>query len=336
LINVALIGYGYWGPNLARNFHSLPECRLIACCDINEERLKEAQRLYPGLKITTDFRDLLKDDEVDAVAIATPVGLHYSIAREALLHGKHVLVEKPMTTSVEEARDLVELANRQGKVLMAGHTFEYNPAVLKMKELISRGEIGAIYYIHSTRVNLGRVQKDLNALWSIAPHDISILLFLLEVMPQEVSARGATYLNSVVEDVVFIHLVFPHNVIAHVHVSWLDPCKVRKMTVVGSKKMIVYDDVDSEAKIRIYDKGVFKIGNSELFGEFQYKVHSGDIHIPRIDLSEPLRNECQHFIHCIREGKKPLSDGESGLRVVKVLEAAQKSLKSQGTPVKVE
>jgi predicted dehydrogenase len=234
-----------------------------------------------------------------------------------------------------QAEELIEVAARQKKILMVGHIFEYNPAVHKIKELISSGQIGDLYYIYSTRVNLGRVQSDLNALWSIAPHDISILIYLLESMPLEVSARGASYLNKNVEDVIFVNLLFSGGVIAQVHGSWLDPSKVRRMTVVGSRKMIVYDDVDDEGKVKVYEKGVYRKGD-DIYGEFQYKLHSGDIHIPKIDMTEPLRNECAHFIECIQQGKKPLTDGENGLRVVKVLEAAQKSLENRGTVVEIE
>ena len=331
---VALIGYGYWGPNLARNFHSLSNCHLTAVCDQDTTRLSEVERLYPSTRTATDYREILTDLTTNAVAIATPAQTHYVLAKEAFLAGKHVLVEKPLAMSSAQAEELVALATQQGKVLMVGHTFEYNPAVHKIKELIASGQIGDIYYIYSTRVNLGLVQRDLNALWSIAPHDISILIYLLESMPLEVSARGASYLNKNVEDVVFVNLLFPRGVVAQVHGSWLDPSKVRRMTVVGSQKMVIYDDVDDEGKIKVYDKGVYKKGDP-IFGEFQYKVHSGDIYIPKIDMTEPLRNECAHFIECIQEGKKPLTDGENGLRVVRVLEAAQKSLENRGTVVEI-
>jgi predicted dehydrogenase len=292
------------------------------------------ERLYPSTRTATDYREILTDLTTNAVAIATPAQTHYVLAKEAFLAGKHVLVEKPLAMSSAQAEELVALATQQGKVLMVGHTFEYNPAVHKIKELIASGQIGDIYYIYSTRVNLGLVQRDLNALWSIAPHDISILIYLLESMPLEVSARGASYLNKNVEDVVFVNLLFPRGVVAQVHGSWLDPSKVRRMTVVGSQKMVIYDDVDDEGKIKVYDKGVYKKGDP-IFGEFQYKVHSGDIYIPKIDMTEPLRNECAHFIECIQEGKKPLTDGENGLRVVRVLEAAQKSLENRGTVVEI-
>mgnify|MGYP005843985923 FL=1 len=268
--------------------------------------------------------------------MATPAHTHYAVARAALESGKHVLVEKPLTTDVREGERLIELAQERGLTLMVGHVFEYIPAVWKIKELLDAGELGQVYYAYSTRVNLGRLQKTLNALWSIAPHDISILIYLLGSVPEEVSARGGTYLDAGIEDVVFVHLQFPGGIVAHVHASWLDPCKVRRMTLVGSKKMVLYDDVDSEGKIRVYDKGVLRVGNGPIFGEFHYKVHSGDIWVPRIEASEPLRNECAHFIECVAEGKQPRTDGRNGLRVVRVLEAAQRSLQRRGEPVALQ
>jgi len=332
-MNVAVIGYGYWGPNLARNFHQLPEARLALVSDLDTARLAEVARLYPATTVTTDYRQALTRPEIAAVAVATPVRSHFAIAQEALLAGKHVLVEKPLALTTAEAEALIALAERQQRTLMVGHTFEYNPAVWKIKELIAAGEIGQVYYAYANRVNLGRVQYDVNALWSIAPHDISILLYLLEVMPLAVSARGATYLSQGVEDVVFLTLAFPGNVLAHVQASWLDPSKVRRLTIVGSEKMIVYDDVDNEAKVKIYDKGVYRKGST--YGEFQFRVHSGDIHIPRIDMTEPLRNECAHFVECVRTGQRPRTDGVCGLRVVRVLEAAQRSLEQGGANVQV-
>lgn len=332
---VALIGYGYWGRNLARNLSRLPTARLIAICDLDSAQLEEAEGLYGGARAVADYQALLDDPSVEAAVIATPARTHYTVASEALAAGKHVLVEKPLTVNVAEAEALVALAARTGRVLMVGHTFEFNPAVQKMKELLKRGEVGDVYYIYSTRVNLGRVQRDLNALWSIAPHDISIITHLLESMPIEVRARGASYLNKNVEDVVFLDLLFPHGVMAQVHVSWLDPSKVRRVTLVGSQKMIVYDDVADEGKIKVYDKGVYRKEDPS-YGEFQYKIHSGDIYIPKIDMIEPLQNECAHFIECVQMGKNPLSDGMSGLRVVRVLEAAQKSLTVSGMAVEIE
>ena len=332
-VKVALVGCGYWGPNLARNFHQLADAELVACCDLDPGTLQRMEALYPA-RVTSDLDQILADPEIEAVALATPVGTHYELARDLLRAGKHLLVEKPLTTSSAEAEELISLAEQQGRVLMVGHVFEYNPAVLKIKALIDEGQIGEVYYLYSNRVNLGRVQSDINALWSIAPHDVSIALFLLEEMPLQVSARGASYLNGRVEDVVFVTMFFLGDVMAHVQASWLDPSKVRRMTVVGSEKMIIYDDVASEGKVKIYDKGVYRKGDA-IYGEFQYRIHSGDINIPKINMSEPLRNECAHFIECVRSGATPRTDGENGLRVVRVLEAAQRSLDSGGETVRL-
>jgi len=290
VVNIALIGYGYWGPNLARNLQLLPGAKLVACCELDASRLALAHNLYPHAVATPHVAEVWHDAGIEAVVIATPPQTHFSLAKAALGAGKHVLVEKPLAMNSRDAEELIALAQARGRVLMVGHTFEYNPAVLKIKELVTQGQLGQVYYAYSTRVNLGRMQRDLNALWSIVPHDISILLFLFEQMPLEVSARGTAYLNTGVEDVVFVSLQFPHGITAYIHASWLDPGKVRRMTIVGSQKMVVYDDVESEGKVKIYDKGVLKVTHGEIFGEFQYKLHSGDIHIPRIDMTEPLPN----------------------------------------------
>jgi predicted dehydrogenase len=331
---VAVVGAGYWGPNLIRNFYQLPTAELTWCCDADESKLEKLLGLYPGVRGTTDFNQLLNDSELEAIVLATPARTHYALARQALLAGKHVLVEKPLAMSTAEAIDVTQVAGSAGRVLMVGHVFEYNPAVLHIKQLLDENEIGSVYYIYSNRVNLGRVQSDINALWSIAPHDISILLFLLGAMPETVSARGGMYLNGQVEDVVFMNLVFPGNILGHVQVSWLDPSKVRRMTIVGSTRMIVYDDVADEGKVKIYDKGVYR-KTDDHYGEFQYKVHSGDIYIPKIEMTEPLRSECAHFIECVQEHTTPRTDGRNGLRVVQVLEAAQRSLDQGGAAVLV-
>jgi predicted dehydrogenase len=332
--NIALIGCGYWGPNLARNFNQLKTARLAALCDADLARARELAVFYAQAQAVANADDVLADAAIDGVAIATPARTHFALAKKALLAGKHVLVEKPLAMSSAEAAELAALAAERGRTLMVGHTFEYNPAVWKMKELLAAGDAGQVYYIYATRVNLGRVQSDINALWSIAPHDVSIILHLLETMPLEVSARGASYLHSGVEDVVFVTMTFPGGLLAHVHASWLDPGKVRRMTIVGSERMIVYDDVDNEGKIKVYDKGVYRKGDPN-YGEYQLRVHSGDIHIPKIDMTEPLANECAHFVECIRTGQPPLTDGASGLRTVRVLEAAQQSLERNGQTVRL-
>ncbi len=333
-LNIAVVGCGYWGPNLARNFHQLRSAHLSALCDADLGRAQELAVFYAEARAVANVADILRDDCIDALAIATPARTHYELTKRALEHGKHVLVEKPLAMNSAEALELAALAGRQHRALMVGHTFEYNPAVWKIKELVNSGHIGQVYYIYANRVNLGRVQSDINALWSIAPHDVSIVLYLLEMMPLEVSARGAAFLNSAIEDVVFMTLTFPQNILVHVQASWLDPSKTRRMTIVGSEKMIVYDDVDNEGKVKIYDKGVYRKGDP-IYGEFQYRVHSGDIHIPKIEMTEPLANECAHFVECALTGRTPRTDGASGMRTVRVLEAAQKSLEMNGATVKI-
>lgn len=333
-LRLGLVGYGYWGPNLARNFHQLPDAWLVACADADNARLNEAARLYALQQTAHDARALIENPTLDALVIATPARSHFELVAQALDAGKHVLVEKPLAMSSAEARALIDVAREHKRVLMVGHTFEFNPAVWKIQELLDAGALGEVYYIYSNRVNLGRLQTDINVLWSIAPHDVSMMLALLKNMPLSVAAHGATYLHSGIQDVVFALLRFPNNVVGHIHASWLDPSKTRQMTIVGSEKMIVYDDVDPEAKIKIYDKGVYKRGDA--FGEFQMRVRSGDLYIPKIDLTEPLHYECAHFIECIRENKTPRTDGENGLRVIQVLEAAQESLERNGATISLE
>ncbi len=338
MVNVAIIGCGHWGANLIRNFAKVSEARLHALCDLRVERLEAFRPLYNPLETTEDYHSILEDPAIEAVVIATPASSHYQLAKESLLADKHVFVEKPLALRVSECEDLIATAETQRRVLMVGHVFRYNAAVWKLKEYIQSGELGEIHYIYSNRLNLGRVRNDLNAMWNFAPHDLSILLYLLEKEPGRVSARGFSYLQNAIEDVVFMILDFPGKIGAHVHISWLDPSKVRRMTVVGSRKMAIYDDVSLEAKIRIYDKGIKKVNNhSSLalsdYGGFQLQVRSGDIYIPKIDFVEPLYTECSHFIECIREGKKPLTDGGEGLIVVRILEAAQLSMEEGGVPV---
>lgn len=336
VINVAVIGCGYWGPNLVRNFAGVPGTRLHTICDLRGEQLAKVHRRFPMARATRDYRDILGDGEVDAVALATPAATHFGLARGVLLSGRHVLVEKPLALRAAECEELIDIAEQQSKVLMVGHTFKYNAAVRKLKELVAGGELGDVYYTYSARLNLGQVRTDVNALWNLAPHDVSILTYVLEREPIQVMAKGISYIQDGIEDVFFMVLDFPDGIAAHVHGSWLDPNKVRRTTVVGSKKMVVYDDVSREAKIRIYDKGVTRqslpgpMGEYDTFGKFQLITRAGDIYIPKIDFVEPLKLECTEFIDCISNGRRPLADGYDGLRVVRVLEAAQRSLKSDG------
>ena len=340
-VRVGQIGLGYWGPNLLRNMMSLPQARVVAVADSDERRLSELAQSGSPVAATRDYRELLCRRDVDAVVIATPAPSHAELAHAALSAGKHVLIEKPLATTVADGVRLVELADRKGLVLMVGHTFLYNAAVHRLKEYLEHGELGELFYIYSQRLNLGRVRHDVNALWNFAPHDVSILLYLLGQTPIEVVSRGFAYLQEEVEDVVFMTLVFPRNVSAHVHISWLDPHKVRRMTVVGSRKMAVYDDVNADARIVLYDRGVDRIPTADSprdfgsFAEFQLRLRSGDVTIPALTLPEPLRLECEHFVACILEGRRPLTDGRHGLDVVRVLAAAQESISSRGAPVAI-
>ncbi len=333
-VRLALVGYGYWGPNLARNFHQLEGAELAYVIDANPAALEKAQRLY-GCAVAADVGVALADPGVDAIVLATPARTHYALGKQALLAGKHLFVEKPLTMDLAEGQELVALADRVGAILMVGHVFEFNPAVRYIKQAMDAGDLGDVFYLYSKRVNLGRVQSDVNALWSIAPHDISIALYLLGQLPVSVRCQGASCLNGQVEDVIFLTLNFPGNVLCHVHASWLDPSKMREMTVVGSRKMIVYDDVSAEGKVRVYDKGAFRKGDVT-YGDYQYKLHSGDILIPRLDLKEPLQEECAHFVACVRGGTRPLTDGQNGLRVLHVLAAGQQSLELGGDLVNVQ
>lgn len=338
-VNVALVGYGYWGPNLLRNFAAQQDtCTLVACCDLDEERLAKVARAYPAVETTNDFNELLLRQDVDAIVLATPARSHAALVREALLHDKHVMVEKPLAMTTREAEGLIALAEERHLVLMVGHTFLYNPALLKVKELMAPEHLGDLFYLYSHRVNLGIVQSDINALWSIAPHDVSIALFLAGSVPEHVTAQGACYLSPGIEDVVFLTMTFANGTVAHVHVSWIDPSKARKLTVVGSKKMIIYDDLADEGRVKVYDKTVSKISTSDnpIYGEFHYRLHSGDITAPHIRMTEPLSNECAHFIECVANDLTPLSDGRNGLAVVSVLEAAQRSLENNGEQVRVQ
>jgi predicted dehydrogenase len=324
-LRVGIIGYGYWGPNLTRNFFEIPSSDLVAIADLNEERLKQAVLKYPQIITKRDYQELFELG-LDAVVVATPPATHFPIAKDCLEHNLNILIEKPLTLKSEHAETLIKLAKEKGLTLMVGHTFEYNSAVHALKRYIDSGELGDIYYLDAARLNLGLFQKDSNVLWDLAPHDISILLYLLGKRPISVSAQGSPCVFEGIHDVAYINLRFPNNISAHIHVSWLDPCKVRRITVVGSKKMAVYNDIENESKIKIYDKGVDSPEYTNGFGEFHCNYRTGDITIPNIRFTEPLRQECQHFIDSIVNHTEPRSCGRDGLEVVKILEAAQHSL----------
>ena len=328
-IRVGVVGYGYWGPNLARNFYELSGSELVAIVDRKEDQLARARSKYPEVVFKEDYKELF-DMGLDAIVISTPPKTHFEIAKQCLLNGLHVLIEKPMVLNSRDAEELIELANAKGLTLMVGHIFEYNSAVLEMKKYIDSQELGNIYYIDTARLNLGLFQSDSNVLWDLAPHDISTLLYLLGQAPVSVSAHGMACVTEGIHDLAYLNLVFPNNLMAFIHVSWLDPSKVRRITVVGSKKMAVYNDLGAEGKIKIYDKGV-NPEYTDTFGEFQYAYRTGDITIPSFRFVEPLREECQHFLDCIVNQTEPRSSGLDGLRVVKILEAAERSMKNGST-----
>jgi predicted dehydrogenase len=322
-VRIGVAGLGYWGPNLARNFAALPGCELEWCCDPSPQARDQAAALMPGVRLTGDLSDLLDDPELDAVALATPVSTHAALAAAVVEAGKHCFVEKPLAQAATDAERVVALAEASGCMLMVGHLLQYHPAVRKLKELIDSGELGdRIFYIYGNRLNLGKLRADENALWSLGAHDVSVVLHLVHEEPTELIAHGESYVRGGVEDVVFCFLRFPSGLSAHLHLSWLDPHKERRLVVVGSRRMATFDDMALEGKLTIYDKGF----DEDAHGYGEYITRAGESYRPQISNVEPLHLECEHFIACIRNGERPLSDGESGLRVVRVLEALQRSL----------
>ncbi|HEV2327255.1 MAG TPA: Gfo/Idh/MocA family oxidoreductase [Verrucomicrobiae bacterium] len=332
-IKVGVVGCGYWGPNLVRNFRALPDCNLKMMSDLSEQRLAHLKTLYPEVEGVTDFRHLLNGSGLDAIVVATAVKTHFPLAKASLSAGKHTFIEKPMALSSAECEELIDIAQRKGLVLMVGHTFLYSPAVKKIKEIVDNGDIGEIRYICARRLNLGLFQKDINVAWDLAPHDISIALYIMGEMPMMVNCRGSAHVTPGIEDVTSMCLTFPKQRTAIIHSSWLDPRKVREMTIVGSRRMIVYDDVTQLEKIRIFDARVERPPHYDTFAEFHYAYHYGDMYAPYIKQEEPLKSECQHFLDCIRDGTQPLTDGEQGLELVRILEASSDSLKRNGAPI---
>ncbi|MEW5945083.1 MAG: Gfo/Idh/MocA family oxidoreductase [bacterium] len=335
-VRIAVIGAGYWGKNLVRSFYGVEGGRLAAVCDVAPGAFSSLKRLYRDVRYVRDYGEVISSGDVDAVVVATPAELHYRMAMDALRAGKHVLVEKPLSLKSGDCRRLIAEAEKRKLILMAGHTFLYNDAVNAVKGLIDSGELGEVYYIYAQRLNLGVVRRDVDVVWNLAPHDVSIICMWLGEVPGSVSARGRTYLQRGIHDVAFVDLYFGGEVFAHVHVSWLDPGKVRAITIVGSRKMAVYDDVSPDAKVRVYDKGISvrnlreRLGDYDDFGKFQLITRAGDLVVPKIDFREPLQVESAHFVECVREGRRPLTDGRNGLDVVRVLEAAQRSLQTGG------
>jgi predicted dehydrogenase len=332
---VAVVGYGYWGPQLVRNLSRLPVCDLAYVVDLSPERRQRAQLDCPEALAIANFEDALGDD-VDAIVVATPIRTHYRLARQALERGKHVLVEKPLAASSAEAAELARIAGQVGRTLMVGHTFMYNPAVEKLRQLVQDGALGKVCYVDAVRVNLGLFQSDINAMWDLAPHDLSILGYVLGEAPVAVSAQGGAFVTRNVHDVVYLTLQYASDMLAHIHVSWLNPSKTRRFTIVGDRQMVVYDDVEAMEKIRVFNRGVDAPERTSTFGEFQLSYRYGDIVSPHIQWTEPLAVECRHFAEAILEGTTPRSDARNGVQIVRILEAADCSLAHNGCLVPIE
>ncbi|MDZ7295110.1 MAG: Gfo/Idh/MocA family oxidoreductase [candidate division KSB1 bacterium] len=335
MLNVSVIGVGYWGPNLVRNFAANPRARVVSCCDLAQNRLDLIRRTYPSIETTTDYRAVLKDTKTDLVVLCTPVSTHFEIARAALLAGKHVLIEKPMTSTTAEAEELVELAARKQLKLFVDHTFIYTGAVRRIKELIDNGELGKLYYFDSVRVNLGLFQHDVNVLWDLAPHDVSIMHHLLPGKPESVVATGIDNFGNGLENVAYLTVYYPDHLIAHVHTNWLSPVKIRQTLLAGSKRMVVWDDNQPSEKVRIYDKGVDVVQSADDVYHMLVQYRTGDMYCPKIDSREALAVEVERIIDCLEKGTDGVVGGEDGLMVVRILEAAQQSVKARGKEVRI-
>jgi predicted dehydrogenase len=332
-IRVGVVGCGYWGPNLVRNLSQTAECEVVLLCVASENRLRHMKKLYPSIAGTTRFEDVAESQNIDSVIVATPVRFHFPMAKACLEAGKHVFIEKPLARTVAECEELMSLSEAKGLVLMVGHTFLFSPAVNRMKEIIEAGDIGKVRYIAAQRLNLGLFQKDINVAWDLAPHDLSIILHLLEDSPVSVGCQGSCHVARGIEDVTTMYLTFKHDCCAMVQSSWLDPKKVRQMTVVGSRRMIVYDDTEPLEKIKVYDARVEVPPNYDSFATLSYSYHHGDVYIPYIRPDEPLKMEMRHFIECIREGIQPIAGGPEGTEVVRILEGSNNSLRQGGASV---
>src|SRR3989475_5040091 len=332
MLKLGVIGYGYWGPNIVRNFSSQPDCQLVAICDKNPKAVAQVLSRHPAVHATSNLDEVTSSSKIDAVAIVTPVSTHYELAKKALENGKHVFVEKPFTATSAQAEELIELAERKHLVIMVDHTFLFTGAVRKIKELIDGGVLGPLYYYDSTRVNLGLFQHDVNVIWDLAPHDLSIMDHLIGLEPELVEATGGAHLNGL-EDVAYITLYFPGNVIAHINVNWLSPVKVRTTLVGGERKMLVWNDLEPAEKIKIYDRGV-EVGTEQGVHQLLVSYRSGDMWAPKVEETEALQLETRYFLDCVAEGKRPFNDGRAGLRVVKMLEAADASLKCRRAIIK--
>ena len=332
-INIAVIGYGYWGPNIVRNFYGIEGSRVISVCDKNPEVLKQVHKTYPEMQKTTDFNEVTSSPDIDVVAIVTPVFTHYELAKKALKNGKHVFVEKPFTSTVAQAEELIELADKKNLKIMVDHTFLFTGAVKKIKKLIDNDTLGDLYYYDSVRVNLGLFQHDINVIWDLAPHDLSIMDYLIKEKPAAIIASGRPHVNEL-EDVAYITVYFTNNTIAHFNVNWLSPVKVRTTLIGGEKKMLVWNDLDADEKIKVYDKGV-KVENREGIYDLLVSYRSGDMWAPKIAQTEALKAEAEYFVDCVLNDRTPFNDGYAGLNVVKLLEASDKSLKNEGKMIKL-
>ncbi|MBZ5647079.1 MAG: Gfo/Idh/MocA family oxidoreductase [Acidobacteriia bacterium] len=336
MIRVGVIGYGYWGPNLVRNFCEAPGSQVTMVSDLSSERLGKVTGRYPGVRVTTNHHELLHDPSVDLVAIVTPVSTHYDLALQALQAGKHVLVEKPFTATSEQGLRLIEEAERRRLVLMVDHTFVYTGAVRKIRELIANKVVGDVYYYDSVRVNLGLFQHDVNVIWDLAVHDLAIMDYVLDAKPVAVSAAGMSHVPGKPENIAFLTLFFEDNLIAHFHLNWLSPVKIRRTLIGASQKMIVYDDMDLSEKVKVYDKGITVAANLDSFYQMIVGYRTGDMWAPNVPGTEALQVEAQHVVQCIEKGERPITDAQAGLRVVRILEAASESLKQRGIPVEIE
>jgi len=332
MINVGIIGYGYWGPNVARNFNACERAQIVSICDLNQKRLNLAKTTYPFIETHNDPEALIRSKDIDAVAVVTPVFSHYELSRLALENGKHIFVEKPFTSTVAQGEELIELATKNGRLIMVDHTFLFTGAVRKMREIVESGELGELFFYDSVRVNLGLFQHDINVVWDLAPHDFSIMDYLIDKTPDAISALGTEHFGRGLEDVAYVAAHFDNGFIAHFHCNWLSPVKVRRTLISGAKKMLVWDDLSSDEKVKIYDKGV-NIKNTVGIHELLVSYRSGDVHIPKVDTTEALKLEVDYFVDCLEYDQKPFNDGEAGLRVVRMLEAANTSLKNDSKKV---
>ncbi|MBN9662336.1 MAG: Gfo/Idh/MocA family oxidoreductase [Acidobacteria bacterium] len=331
MLRVGVIGYGYWGPNVVRNFHSLGSAKVVSICDQSEASLRRAKQAYPDVHVTTDCSELLSSPEIDAIAVITPVWTHFDLARRALLSGKHLFIEKPFTSTSQQAEELIELAEKRGLVIMVDHTFLFTGAVRKIRQLIDDNTLGKLYYYDSMRVNLGLFQHDVNVLWDLAPHDLSIVDHLIGQKPEAVVATGAPHLNGLA-DVAFMTIYYPDNVIAHLNVNWLSPVKIRTTLIGGENKMLVWNDLEADEKIKVYDRGVNIVGKEGVY-DLLVSYRSGDMWSPKVEATEALKAEMSYFVECVDKGQRPFNDGLAGLRVVRMLEAAEESLKRKGEAV---